>query len=139
LNESKVADILNLCLIKNKERLSRSRDTRSWVRLPLAPLTSTRNSLQFLFVFFFLSACVQAQTNCLIKTSLGDITVQLFTQQAPITTQNFLKYVDAKLYDSSSFFRVCTPQNESDRKIKIEVIQGGNVPETKQFPSIKIE
>jgi peptidyl-prolyl cis-trans isomerase A (cyclophilin A) len=35
----------------------------------------------------------------LIKTDLGDIEVELETKTAPITTANFLKYVDGKFYD----------------------------------------
>ena len=52
---------------------------------------------------------------------------------------NFLNYVDHQLYDGTNFFRVCTLANEQDRKIKIQVIQGGEVPETKQFKSIALE
>ncbi len=81
----------------------------------------------------------QNNTNCIIKTSLGDISIELFDEKAPVTVTNFLHYVDQHLYDSSSFFRVCTPENEKTREIKIEVIQGGNVPEGKEFPSIPIE
>jgi peptidyl-prolyl cis-trans isomerase A (cyclophilin A) len=34
---------------------------------------------------------------------------------------------------------VCTPGNEKERKIKIQVIQGGDVPEGKSFEPITIE
>jgi peptidyl-prolyl cis-trans isomerase A (cyclophilin A) len=37
------------------------------------------------------------------------------------------------------FFRVCTPENEKERTIKIQVIQGGEVSEAKQFEPISIE
>lgn len=77
--------------------------------------------------------------NCKIETSLGNILIELYPDKAPITVSNFLNYVDNGLYDNSSFFRVCTPQNEADRQIKIEVIQGGNVDETKSYPPIKLE
>jgi len=43
------------------------------------------------------------------------------------------------LYNNSSFFRVTTPENEATRAIKIEVIQGGNIPREKQFAPIEIE
>jgi peptidyl-prolyl cis-trans isomerase A (cyclophilin A) len=65
--------------------------------------------------------------------------VELYPEKAPITVANFLKYVDQKLYDGTNFFRVCTPENEKERTIKIEVIQGGDVPEAKQFEPIPIE
>lgn len=94
----------------------------------------------FLILILFFSVIVNAQsTKCIIKTSLGDITIELYPKQAPLTVNNFLYYVDNRLYDSSSFFRVCTPANEADRKVKIEVIQGGNVPETKQAKPITLE
>jgi peptidyl-prolyl cis-trans isomerase A (cyclophilin A) len=75
----------------------------------------------------------------IIQTSLGDIQVELYPDKAPVTVANFLKYVDQKLYDGTTFFRVCTPENEKERTIKIEVIQGGDVPESKQFEAIPIE
>ncbi|TSD67974.1 peptidylprolyl isomerase [Inquilinus sp. KBS0705] len=81
----------------------------------------------------------QAPVHCLIKTSLGDITIELYPDKAPATVANFLKYVDKKLYNGSSFFRVCTPANEATRKVKIQVIQGGNVPDSLSMDSIKIE
>ena len=81
----------------------------------------------------------QSTVNCKISTSQGEIFLELYPDKAPITVANFLKYVDAGLYSNSSFFRVCTPQNEADRDIKIEVIQGGNVADNKCFKPIKIE
>ena len=94
----------------------------------------------FFFLFLLLStSCKQDTVNCEIQTSLGNIVVELYPSKSPITVSNFLKYVDNNLYENSSFFRVCNPENEADRNIKIEVIQGGNVEETKSFPPIKME
>jgi peptidyl-prolyl cis-trans isomerase A (cyclophilin A) len=76
---------------------------------------------------------------CMIRTDLGEITIVLYPDRAPITVNNFLAYVDQKLYNGSSFFRVCTPENEAERTIKIQVIQGGDVPEEKCAPPIIIE
>lgn len=81
----------------------------------------------------------QNTIKCEIETSLGTILIELYPDKAPITVSNFLTYVNNGLYDNSSFFRVCTPENEADREIRIEVIQGGNVEETKSYPPIKIE
>jgi len=81
----------------------------------------------------------QLPVKCLIVTEFGNITLDLYPDKAPITVNNFLYYVDQHLYDSSSFFRVCTPLNEANRKVKIEVIQGGNVPENKQAKPIPLE
>jgi peptidyl-prolyl cis-trans isomerase A (cyclophilin A) len=40
-----------------------------------------------------------------LETSLGLIVIALKVKQAPLTTANFLKYVDDKRYDGSSFWR----------------------------------
>lgn len=84
-------------------------------------------------------ASAQRSVHCLIKTSLGDIAIELYPDKAPITVANFMAYVDKKLYKGSSFFRTCTPANEADRKVKIEVIQGGNMPDSLHPDSIKLE
>lgn len=85
------------------------------------------------------SVCAQKSTRCLLQTSLGNITVELYPDKAPVTVANFLKYVDAGLYDSSSFFRAVTMANQPNNAVKIEVIQGGNVDSLKQFPPILME
>ena len=51
----------------------------------------------------------------LMKTTKGDITIELYPEKAPITVNNFLSYVDEKFYDSTIFHRV----------IKGFMIQGG--------------
>ena len=97
---------------------------------------------KLLFAFlnlFFLNSFAQKAIPCLIKTSLGDVRVELYPEKAPATVANFLKYVDNDLYDGTSFFRVCTGENEKERKIKIQVIQGGDVPESKAFEPVKLE
>jgi cyclophilin family peptidyl-prolyl cis-trans isomerase len=42
----------------------------------------------------------------IIKTSLGDITVELDAQNAPITTANFISYVEDGFYENLVFHRV---------------------------------
>lgn len=96
--------------------------------------------LLFVLIYpFSLISFAQKTINCVIKTSLGDIRVELYPEKAPVTVANFLKYVDNHLYDGSSFFRVCTPENEKNRTIKIQVVQGGNVPDGKEFDPIPME
>ena len=41
-----------------------------------------------------------------ITTSHGDITLELFTDKAPISVENFLAYVDAGHFDGTIFHRV---------------------------------
>ncbi|MFC2112919.1 peptidylprolyl isomerase [Bacteroidota bacterium] len=69
--------------------------------------------------------CESQNPQVLISTTLGDIVVELYPEMAPITVENFLKYVDRDLFRSASFYRTVTMENQPDNKIKIEVIQGG--------------
>ena len=85
------------------------------------------------------AACAQKLTRCLIQTSLGNMAIELYPDKAPLTVSNFLRYVDARLYDSSSFFRAVRLDNQPNNPVKIEVIQGGNVDSLKQFPPIPME
>jgi len=71
----------------------------------------------------------------LISTFLGDIEVEIFQGRAPITSENFLRYVDDKLYDGTTFFRTVTMENQPNSEVKIEVIQGGTMPEDRVYPS----
>jgi cyclophilin family peptidyl-prolyl cis-trans isomerase len=47
-----------------------------------------------------------ANPKVLLKTSLGDITLELYPAQAPVTVKNFLTYVNDKFYDGTIFHRV---------------------------------
>ena len=46
------------------------------------------------------------QPHVLLSTSLGEIEVELNAEQAPISTQNFLNYVDSGFYNGVQFHRV---------------------------------
>tara|TARA_B100001996_G_scaffold115253_1_gene87225 strand:+ start:294 stop:869 length:576 start_codon:yes stop_codon:yes gene_type:complete len=54
-------------------------------------------------------------TKITIKTTLGDIKLELFNDKAPITTENFKKYIESNHYTNTIFHRV----------IKDFMIQGG--------------
>jgi len=90
---------------------------------------------------FFLAGSGWAAQNpkVLIKTEMGDITVEIYADKAPGTAANFLKYVDAKLYDGTVFHRTVTLDSPKNQPIKIEVIQGGSVSSDKGYPSIPLE
>jgi peptidyl-prolyl cis-trans isomerase A (cyclophilin A) len=90
-------------------------------------------------LFTITNSSAQKKEICIIKTTLGDITVELYPKKAPITVANFLKYVDAHLYDNTSFFRSVTLNNQPKDAVKIEVIQGGEVDSTKVFAPISLE
>lgn len=75
----------------------------------------------------------------LIETTEGNIKVELYPDKAPVTTANFLRYVDEGLYNGTTFFRTVTMENQPNDKIKIEVIQGGQVPKEKEYEPITLE
>jgi peptidyl-prolyl cis-trans isomerase A (cyclophilin A) len=75
----------------------------------------------------------------LIETTMGNIKVEIYHVKAPITAGNFFKYVDAGLYDGTTFFRTVTMANQPNNDVKIEVIQGGQVPKENEYEPIKLE
>ena len=42
----------------------------------------------------------------ILSTNVGDITLELFADKAPVSVKNFLAYVDAGFYDGTIFHRV---------------------------------
>jgi cyclophilin family peptidyl-prolyl cis-trans isomerase len=53
----------------------------------------------------------------LMKTSMGDVKIELDKEKAPVTVENFLVYVNGKFYDGTVFHRV----------IPAFMIQGGGM------------
>ena len=74
-----------------------------------------------------------------IETGLGVIEAEIDIEHAPITGNNFLKYVDAGSYNGGRFHRTVKPDNQPNNDVKIEVVQAGRAPETPAFPLIKLE
>ena len=72
-----------------------------------------------------LSGCDERNPRVLIKTELGDITVEVYVREAPITAANFLTYAGERRFEGATFYRTVTMDNQPDNEIKIEVIQGG--------------
>lgn len=69
------------------------------------------------FVLMVVPFMIIAQENpkVLMKTSMGNITIELFQKKAPISVENFLSYVQDGFYDGLIFHRI----------IKDFMIQGG--------------
>jgi peptidyl-prolyl cis-trans isomerase A (cyclophilin A) len=85
-------------------------------------------------------AHAQELPRVLIKTELGDIEAEVDTIHAPITSENFLRYVDLGFYRFGRFHRTVRPDNQPSDKVKIEVIQAGlDSLRVKDFPPIKLE
>lgn len=71
--------------------------------------------MTFVVAFFATSTTAQAQTHAKIQTTMGDMIVELYPEQAPVTAANFLEYATKGHYDRTLIHRV----------VKDYVIQGG--------------
>jgi peptidyl-prolyl cis-trans isomerase A (cyclophilin A) len=103
-----------------------------------------------ILVAFVLSAVVSATAlvstqsktvRVRVQTELGDIVIEVDPVKAPITTANFLKYVDAGHYDGGVFHRTVKMDNQPESPVKIEVIQAGVNPDRAKegSPAIALE
>ena len=64
-----------------------------------------------------------------VQTELGDIVIEVDPVRAPLTTANFLKYVNGGHYDGGMFHRTVKMDNQPESAVKIEVIQAGVNPD----------
>ena len=79
-----------------------------------------------------------------IETPLGNIDLAIDTKRAPVTSANFLKYVDGGLYNGGRFHRATRPDNYTPtppNRPAMELIQGGINPDRRNdgFPAIPLE
>jgi len=91
-----------------------------------------------LFVTLILTSPVMAQApeRVVLTTSEGAIVLEVDTARAPVTAANFLKYVDSKRLDGTSFYRALklTPDGA------VALIQGGTRGDPKRvLPKIAHE
>ncbi|MDT8998168.1 peptidylprolyl isomerase [Paucibacter sp. APW11] len=71
-----------------------------------------------------------------VETALGAFVLAVDAQHAPLTAENFLRYVDAKLLDGGSVYRIVSEANQpASVKQRIQVVQWGmNLPDDKPTP-----
>ena len=87
-------------------------------------LVTLAAALAFATAAPFSAALAQtANPRVVITTTLGAITVELASDKAPITTANYLKYVDRKLYDGATFYRASKPPGQTANDYG--TVQGG--------------
>lgn len=81
------------------------------------------------------------RVHVVLDTELGEIEMVLHPKRAPITSANFLLYVDEGLYDQGRFHRAVTLDNQPDKKVRIQVVQAGINPRRRLegFPAITLE
>lgn len=70
-------------------------------------------------------SCGRSHPHVVIRTDLGDITIEVYNDRAPVTASNFLSLVEHGVYSNCLFYRVVRMDNQPDNDVKIEVIQGG--------------
>ena len=109
------------------------------------------NRLKSFLLVIFVSTISLAVAGCsaetkgiiyvVVETEYGEIEVGIDSVRAPITSANFLKYVEGGFYAGGSFYRTVTMDNQPDNDVLIEVIQGGINPERRgqAFPPIVLE
>ena len=78
----------------------------------------------FVAALFAASPQEGAPVRVTLDTELGAIELDVDAVRAPATAANFLKYVDGGLYDGGQFHRTVRPDNQRDKPVKIDVIQG---------------
>ena len=92
----------------------------------LKTLFSIISIMGVLMVFATTIQANKTNPKVLMKTSMGDMTIELYPDKAPITVKNFFSYVDEKFYDGTIFHRV----------MKGFMIQGGGLtPEFRSKPT----
>lgn len=85
-------------------------------------------------------AQAQALPRVIIETGLGDVEVEVDTVHAPVTSANFLRYVDLGFYRFGRFHRTVRADNQADSKVKIAVVQAGlDTFRVRDFPPIPLE
>ena len=77
--------------------------------------------LSAMLAFSSAHAKAPATTRVSIQTSEGNILIDLDMKRAPITAGNFLRYVDEKRFDGTSFYRAARTRNAE----KSGFVQGG--------------
>ena len=70
------------------------------------PHKSTKSASLCLFFALFISFACEAGTIVRVSTSIGDFSIELFDDSAPVTVRNFLKYVERNAYNGTYFHRV---------------------------------
>ena len=77
-----------------------------------------------------------------IETPLGNIDAVVDTAHAPLTAANFLKYVDAGVYDGGRFHRATRPDNyvpQLPDRPPFQIVQADIKQGSPKFPPIPLE
>src|SRR5438128_1927513 len=82
----------------------------------------------------------QSAPRVIVETDKGAIEIEVDPVHAPVTTANFLRYVDARLYDGGEANRSVRHDNTIRHDVEIQVIQFqvDRTREREQFPPIEL-
>ncbi len=69
-------------------------------------ITSLLTTCLILITFAGSAAISDSNPKALFETSQGNITIELYAEKAPITVENFIRYVTEGFYDGTIFHRV---------------------------------
>jgi peptidyl-prolyl cis-trans isomerase A (cyclophilin A) len=77
----------------------------------------------------------------IFETEKGVIEIEVNVTRAPITSENFLKYVDGGFYDGGRFTRTVRPDTENRTDFPIQIIQAIANPmrAAERLPAIALE
>ena len=72
-----------------------------------------------------------------LETDFGTIAIDLDVEHAPLTSGNFLRYIDMGLYNGGIFHRTVTAENNANTNLKAEKIGSGIDPaaDRQQLPN----
>jgi len=89
------------------------------------------------FLAVILTACGNKPKNpvVIIETDLGNIEILVKEDKAPVSSKDFLIYVDEGLYDRQTFYRTVRPDNDP-RDMGMSLIQGGRADTVPLTPSV---
>lgn len=91
-----------------------------------------------MYLFAAVTWADEGTVRVVMATAEGDIEIDLYLDQAPVTAGNFLRLVADGDLDGATFYRVVTYDNDRGSP-KIEVIQGGLGDASEAFDTIDHE
>jgi peptidyl-prolyl cis-trans isomerase A (cyclophilin A) len=105
------------------------------------PMTSLRLAVVLLSALSAGLAPPQRNPVVVFETDKGAIEMEVDSVRAPTTAANFLKYVDAGLFDGGTVNRAVRPDNTVRHDVEIQVIQFqiNRARNREQFPPIPLE
>lgn len=80
-------------------------------------------------MFTGLGSVSAAPVTVILETEKGEIELEIYIDQAPVSAGSFLAHVDDGLIAGGGFYRTVYPENDNGSP-KISVIQGGMLPGT---------